>query len=56
MPDMDTLMVLDMPTTDKLYLTPTSKWTAKHTTSLFPLSVTTFQCLISFWVTDSRKQ
>merc|ERR1712106_254410 len=28
--DTDTLMVLDMPTTDKLYLTPTSKWTAKH--------------------------
>merc|ERR1711892_373205 len=25
--DTDTLMVLDMPTTDKLYLTPTSKWT-----------------------------
>merc|ERR1712086_167086 len=30
MPDTDTLMVLDMPTTDKLYLTPTSKWRAKH--------------------------
>merc|ERR1711892_968915 len=28
--DTDTLMVLDMPTTDKLYLTSTSKWTAKH--------------------------
>merc|ERR1711892_934356 len=28
--DKDTLMVLDMPTTDKLYLTSTSKWTAKH--------------------------
>merc|ERR1712123_117269 len=36
MPDtVDTLMVLDMPTTDKLYLTTTSKWTAKHTTILF---------------------
>merc|ERR1711892_1538850 len=30
MPDTDTLMVPDMPTTDKLYLTPQSKWTAKH--------------------------
>merc|ERR1712008_20790 len=28
--DTDTLMVLDMPTMDKLYLTPTSKWKAKH--------------------------
>merc|ERR1712106_485323 len=28
--DTDTLMALDMPTTDKLYLTSTSKWTAKH--------------------------
>merc|ERR1739838_329536 len=28
--DTDTLMVLDVPTTDKLYLAPTSKWTAKH--------------------------
>merc|ERR1739838_790356 len=37
MPDMDTLMVLDMPTTDKLYLTPTSKWTAKHTNILVSL-------------------
>merc|ERR1712106_94003 len=54
--DTDTLMVLDMPTTDKLYLTSTSKWTVKHQSSLFPLSVTTFQCLISFWVTDSRKR
>merc|ERR1740137_274751 len=44
MPDMDTLMVLDMPTTDKLYLTPTSKCTAKHPTILvsfisYPISV-----------------
>merc|ERR1712106_48795 len=38
MPDtVDTLMVLDMPTTDKLYLTPTSKWTAKHTPILVSL-------------------
>merc|ERR1712128_407305 len=35
--DMDTLMVLDMPTTDKLYLTPTPKWTAKHTNILVSL-------------------
>merc|ERR1740137_159456 len=35
MPDtVDTLMVLDIPSTDKLYLTTTSKWTAKHTTIL----------------------
>merc|ERR1740137_265424 len=34
MPDMDTLMVPDMPTTDKLYMTPTSKWTVKHTNIL----------------------
>merc|ERR1712123_419698 len=33
--DTDTLMVLDMPTTDKLYLTPTSKWTAKHPCFLY---------------------
>merc|ERR1712106_550434 len=25
-----TFCMLDMATTDKLYLTPTSKWTAKH--------------------------
>merc|ERR1740128_917465 len=50
--DTDTLMVLDMPTTDKLYLTPTSKWTAKHHIILVSFTVTTFQCLISFWVTD----
>merc|ERR1711892_1302273 len=37
MPDTDTLMVLDMPTTDKLYLTPTLKWTAKHTNILVSL-------------------
>merc|ERR1739838_919890 len=37
MPDTDTLMVLDMPITDNLYLTPTSKWTAKHTNTLVPL-------------------
>merc|ERR1719483_1863801 len=55
--DTDTLMVLDMPTTDKLYLTPTSKWTANtHKHPCFSLSVTTFQCLTSFWVTDSRNQ
>merc|ERR1712123_3221 len=30
MPDTVTLMVLDMPTTDKVYLNPISKWTAKH--------------------------
>merc|ERR1740137_247319 len=51
MPDTDTLMVLDMPTTDNLYLTPTSKWTDKHQTIL--VSVTRFQCLLLFWVTDS---
>merc|ERR1740137_488159 len=34
MPDTDTLMVLDMPTTDKLYLTPTSKWRDKRQTIL----------------------
>merc|ERR1739838_1260023 len=28
--DTDTLMVLDMPTTDKLYLKQTSKWKANH--------------------------
>merc|ERR1711892_1218904 len=37
MPDTDTLMVLDMHTTDKLYLTPTSKWTANHTNILVSL-------------------
>merc|ERR1712106_289528 len=35
--DMDTLMVLDMPTTDKLYLTPTSKWIAKQPNILVSL-------------------
>merc|ERR1712123_403480 len=34
MPDTDTLMGLDMPTTDKLYLTQISKLTAKHPTIL----------------------
>merc|ERR1711892_1224917 len=56
MQDTDTLMVLDMPTTDKLYLTQHQNGQPNTQTSLFPLSVTTFQCLISFWVTDSRKQ
>merc|ERR1719483_678685 len=51
--DTDTHMVLDIPTTDKLYLTPTSKWTAKHTTLLVSLISDHIQCLISFWVTDS---
>merc|ERR1711892_1100364 len=37
MPDTDILMVLDMPTTDKLYLTTTSKWPAKHTNILVSL-------------------
>merc|ERR1712123_189251 len=56
MPDTDTLMVLDMPTTDKLYLTQHQNGQPNIQPSLFPLSVTRFQCLISFWVTDSRKQ
>merc|ERR1711892_830799 len=34
MPDTDTLLVLDMLTTDKLYLTSASKLTAKHPTIL----------------------
>merc|ERR1712106_1074687 len=55
MPDTDTLMVLDMPITDKLYLTQHQNGQPNIQPSLFPLSVTRFQCLISFWVTDSRK-
>merc|ERR1712106_1164109 len=48
MPDTDTLMVLDMPTTDKLYLTQHQNGQPNIQPSLFPLSVTRFQCLISF--------
>merc|ERR1739838_514500 len=31
------MLDLDMPTTDKLYLTPTAKWTANHTSILVSL-------------------
>merc|ERR1719341_73978 len=45
---LDTHMV-DMPTTDKLTRTLTSKWAEQS--SLLSLSVTTiFQCLIPFWL------
>merc|ERR1739838_848757 len=56
MPDTDTLMVLDMPTTDKLQLTQHQNGQPNIQPSLSSSSVTRFQCLISFWVTDSRKQ
>merc|ERR1739838_905735 len=57
MPDtVDTLMVLDMPTTDKLYLTTTSKWTAKHTTILVSFISDQISVLDIVLVTDSRKQ
>merc|ERR1712123_140277 len=52
----DMAVILDMPTTDKLYLTQHQNGQPNIQPSLFPLSVTRFQCLISFWVTDSRKQ
>merc|ERR1712123_289200 len=48
-------LLLDKPTTDKLYLTQ-QNGQPNIQPSLFPLSVTRFQCLISYWVTDSRKQ
>merc|ERR1711892_269843 len=48
--------LLDKPTTDKLYLTQHQNGQPNIQPSLFPLSVTRFQCLISFWVTNSRKQ
>merc|ERR1712106_1203268 len=56
MPDTDTLMVLDMPTMDKLYLTPTSKWTAKHTNILVSFVSDQISVLDIVLVTDSRKQ
>merc|ERR1712183_1228009 len=54
MEDMDTMDIpmVDIPTLDKLFPL-ISKWTANHPCFLYQLPH--FQCLTSFWVTDSRK-